>query len=482
MTRHAHIALLLGLAALIALPGCEDPRDNPEEFRPFTRMEYYIGGVAERDAAKERLVEDIDNAEFRILFAFFKLEDVDIANALMRAKERGVEVQGVGDEEFRDTAGFEILLADMQEPTDDRVDNYDIHMGDTAISYLPDPLVRTIAGDCDFTLPLWVQCERNDDSTQENAGTLRRPEDYNNMTHNFVIVDDIVIHNYAGPFDNAPNVHWFGWRAFSTDLFQAYEREFKQMFSGVFATDLDQFNGPNKSTTHGVVYDSTIAQSRPGRFADLQPGYVTPQGMMELRFNPQQRLVKELIDEIYMARGSIWLVTDELYNEFVIRALEYKINRGFDVRIVLRAGGSLFDEEPPSIGLATSNNPNVVGGVVRVAPVEFQSLPTLLITDHQPDRFGTLWPRRVTYMTHQPWYGTPFDVYDPVEVGAQGVDDVIRIYRSDLFADGAQWTQKEYSGSRNEGLEDHSINRTVSYFLSDIWPQAQPLNQAMVLP
>lgn len=429
---------LVGVCALcvLAVSGCNEA---PEvDASSFTDVQFRQLGSS-REELKGDLLSIIEGAEETIDIALERMIDTDISDALIAAKDRGVKVRVVSDKEFEMDAGFV-----------DLVDNdVSVVFGDTELKYLPEPTLTSLMESC-LETPYYRQCtQREQGSDQPDDGLMVRPEDYNQMSNNFAVVDGLKVWISSSSL-NAGEAYFIGWTTHSQDLSIAFTNEFKQMFGGVFSDNLDMFNGPNKSTVHGIVYDSRIPAARPGRYLKLQPGYLTNQGIMRIEFNPQQRLTKELIDEIYRARGSVFVTTDEMLNEHVINALEYKHSAGFDVRVVVRAGGRLPTEL-------------VDAGVVREADATIDYVPTMVITDHEADRNGEYWGRTALVLSHSLFKPAPFEVFTPRQLNRLDEDDnIVRIYKSDMFIDGTMWTLREFGGAGRTGAgSDAAANTPV---------------------
>ncbi len=450
MGRRAAMALI-GAIATLALASCHVSREAPDAREVgLTRLNYFVSDANGLADIKTQLIGAFDDAESKIDFATQSLSDGDIADALVRAKERGVAVSVVTDDAARDDAGIQTLeQADIT-----------ISYGDGELRFLPEPTLTSLLEQCTKT-DFYTECtqgSRNGPVT-ETTGLMVRPNDYNLMSNNFAVIDDIKVWNFSSSFDGRAS-YWFGWRAHSYDLAFAFDKEFQQMEGGVFATTLDVYNGPIKSTVHGIVYDSRLPDSRPGRTRDLQPGYITDGGIVRIEFNPQQRLVKEIIDEIYRSRSSVTVMTDELRHEFAINALAYKARNGFDVRVILREGAEL----PQQL---------VDLGVVRTAPSRYDYLPTVVITDEGEDRNGDTWARTLLVLSHSFMSQAPFRVLTPQMSGDPfAEDDVVRIYPADLYADGTMYTLREFlTADPNSRLEE--IDRHVD-FLGAVWDGATP--------
>ena len=450
-------------AACAAFTNCQnfDPMEERERVG-LTRMTHFFRTPSAGGDIRGAVLDDVAGAETRVWAALSDLTDDELANALVAIAGEGVEVQVVTDESERGSTGVAILEAA----------GIPVEFGDGEIAYLPEPTVTTILQDCepDAENDLFIQCIRRADQSLvlPNDGLMVRPDAYNVMTHNFFVIDDVTVWNLAAPL-NATNTPWFAWRAHSQEMVQAFEREFRQMFGGMFSTTLTAYNGPNKSENHGPVYDSRIPSHRPGRFVELQPGFLTSGGMVDVRFNPQSRLVKELIDDLYGARTSVFLMTDQLTNEYVIDALAYKA-RFFDVRVVVREG-SVIPED-----LATLTD---IQGDPVVRTIDYTYVPTVMLTDaFSASRSGngtsTRWARSGVVLSHATFHGAPFEVFNPSEPGFERVrttNDIIRIYPSDLFVDGSMWMFKEY----NRLGEQPILDSLQDFVENDILPNTQEL-------
>ena len=448
---------LSGVSAfcVLALAGCNAAPDV--DANSFSDVDFRQLGDSSEEI-KGDLLSLINNSEETIDIALERMVDTDISDALIAAKDRGVTVRVVSDKEFEMDAGF-VALAD---------DGIPVVFGDTELKYLPEPTLTSLMESC-LETPYYRQCtQREQGSDQPDDGLMVRPENYNQMSSNFAVVDSLKVWVSSSALTAGSSL-FIGWTAHSQDLSIAFTGEFQQMFGGVFSDNLDTFNGPNKSTVHGIVYDSRIPAARPGRYLKLQPGYLTNQGIIKVEFNPQQRLTKELIDEIYRARGSVFITTDELLNDFVISALEYKHNAGFDVRVVVRAGGRL-------------PNALVDAGVVREADAAIEYVPTMVVTDHEADRNGEYWGRTALVLSHSLYKPSPFEVFTPQQIGDLNEDDnVVRIYKSDMFIDGTMWTLREFggagrAGAGGDGVADTPVEQAEKMALDfiELWDSATP--------
>ena len=444
------VALLaaIGLLSGFGLVSC-DHGTPPALERSFNKISY-AHLSPDDEGLTLTLIELIQNAERTIDIALSRLQDDRVASALVAAKNRGVTVRVVTDMASMEDSGFlKLQQAKIA-----------ITAGDGDVRYLPDPTLTSILQAC-FDTATYRECTRRDGGpAQPDDGLMFRPDRYNAMTSNFAVVDATELWVSATPLIQGETLS-LGWTASSQDLGIAFSREFQQMAGGVFATTLDLFNGPVKSTAHGMLYDSRIPDATPERRLQLQPGYMTNKGLVELQFNPQQRLVKEMIDEIYSARASVFLMTDEMLHDFAIDALLYKASTGFTVEVIVREGSVLPREL-------------VEAGVVRVIS-EVEYLPTVMITDALKDRNGTQWARKAMVMSHQMYRAAPFEVVAPDPSSGQ-TSDSVRIYPSDFFVDGTLWTMHEFRGFGGQDPDDpkSEVNEEIDLMVArfkDAWEE-----------
>ncbi|MEL6177694.1 MAG: thrombospondin type 3 repeat-containing protein [Myxococcota bacterium] len=279
----------IALVALVAVLSCSDlVSDDPGRTSYFNRFSVLDVGESDEGftltgaALEEQLIEEIDNAQTSILVALETFASETVALALVRAHRRGVAVSMVGDIDNRFQLGFRLLEA--QAP------GVGIRYGNGELSYAPQPTI-----------------------------SVTRAGDMNRMTNNFFVFDElrVVSLSYGLPSSEEFDQLQLGFWTKSEDFGKDYKDEFDQMFSGVFATTLNSFNSEIKSNTNARVY------------------YPTDRGVVEVYFGPQERPLKRLIDEIYSARGSVWILAEELNNRFILDALEYKALAGLDVRVLV---------------------------------------------------------------------------------------------------------------------------------------------------
>ena len=285
------------LLCLLILLACEQPYPNRQvnaegAFDLLANQEgerYYfneyqgfvVGAGYEFDAdTLERLaVSSIDASTLRISAALETFQSLPIAEALIRAVDRGVDVRVVTDTDRLDQSGFDALKAAD---------------------------IRIVDGDGAMT---W-QAEFG------KAPVIRSGED-NRMVHNFIVFDHLrVLWTTNGFEGDTPSPIQYGFAMNSEDLARDFEDSFDQLYGGVFSTEMTFFS------------DSVSSDS------NRRSHYPTLDGTLELYFGPQEPVVKEVIDSVYAARSDIWIATPALRNQDLLNALRYKHASGFDVRII----------------------------------------------------------------------------------------------------------------------------------------------------
>jgi len=410
------ILLLLVLASFG--PGCSNEEVTYQSALE-TKSTFYLNQAA---AARGQLLTEIRQTRDTIDVAVTRLEDVEIANALITAARAGAKVRVVGDAHYESDAGFQVLnnfVRDLLFDDDDFNDDLmTIVFGNGEFRYLPDPTLSPLLNNCGFAaVGDKVICPSANPIRPLSNRLMLRPGDYNLMSHNFFILGPRVVWNFASPFDGNATIP-LAWRIDGEMLKESFWREFNQMHAGVFATTLSIYNGPIKSGTQ------------------FSPIYITEFGEFRMRFGPQERIVKTLIDDAYKARASVFVMTDSLNEQFLVDALEYKNANGFDVRVIVNQASQ--DSEM----LARLRNIDA-----RFAPASLGYLPTVVIVDTQPNRLGDVEQRRVHVLSHPIWKTAPFQLFADVP------NDYIEIYKSDYFADGLMWSLYAYKGQESPNID-----------------------------
>jgi hypothetical protein len=154
--------------------------------------------------------------------------------------------------------------------------------------------------------------------------------------------------------------------------------EHNQVFGGSDATATTAFDDSAKS------------------IADFRWLYPTDSQMaLEIWFGPQERLTKRMIDAVYSAKSTIWISSDQIINEGLIRALEYKARDGFDVRVLVgdKQPAQFNPRTPPA--LLANETPNV-----PKRRLSGELLPTVLLIDYEDARDGNNYPTRAFMLSH----------------------------------------------------------------------------------
>lgn len=292
-----HVALFLLFAlCIVSLSSCAD--DSISSQHMFNSVLFVSptpeGAYIATSGLENLVIGSIDRAKNTLDVAFEHLGSVRIAQAIIAAQARNVRIRVVSDADSASQPGMALLISSLGLAESGGL----VRLGNGALAYNPQP-----------------------------TATITRSGDMNRMTHNFVIVDERELINLSGGFMNNPDgsiidSQQWALAIVSQDLPRDFGDEFDQMYAGVFASTLDLFNGPIKSNSNPRVT------------------YPTDGGDFEVYFGPQERPLKRLIDEVYAARASIYILTESLTNQALAEALAYKHSTGFAVRILIDRQGS----------------------------------------------------------------------------------------------------------------------------------------------
>jgi hypothetical protein len=177
--RNRLLILTLGLALL---GSCN--KEPAGEY--FTEIQYFV----DDDDAKARLVAELGSATSRVDVAVTRLTDTEIANAIVRAQDRGAKVRVVADADYSNDPGIQILRDANIEPV----------FGDGELFYLPEPNVAGIVNSCGLKDGV-VRCPEPADAEPVPEGAMYRPGSFNTMAHNFFVVDVRTVWSFTRPFD-----------------------------------------------------------------------------------------------------------------------------------------------------------------------------------------------------------------------------------------------------------------------------------------
>lgn len=302
------------LPALLLLAACTDGPDVAAD--AFTRVDVEIvDGPAD---VSQRFVAALEATERQALVMLPQLEDTSLSDALIRAHERGVLVEVVTDVDETDDPGA-LALAQAGVP---------LTLADGAVTYF------------DFAL--------NQDVSWNSTDAI--------MSHATLVLDDLRVLNATSAGDITAGKR-IVFDVTSEDLAWDLAAEHNQVFGGTDATSL-------------TAYDS-LAKS----IADHRWRYPTQTDLdLEVWLGPQERVVKRVIDAVYSARDSVRILSNDVADEGLAKALQDKAAAGFDVRVVV---GPAFGSSAagPSSRLA-SNTPDVVK-----VQVDTEDMPTLVLID-----------------------------------------------------------------------------------------------------
>lgn len=318
--------------------------------------------------ATDRVVEVIDGADDTLHIALPAGENEALSDAILDAWDRGVDVEVVTDIDQAGDAGVASLLNS----------DVPVTLADGEITYF------------DFNV--------NDDVSWTSSQTL--------MTHAFVIADRRRLINASsiGWLRSGPTVLM---DVVSEEIVEDYLSEHNQVFGGADATSTTAFDGLAKSV------------------ADFRWLYHTQTDVqLEVWFGPQERLTKRVIDAVYGARASVYVLTNDFANEGLAHALQTKAADGFDVQVVVGPGfGSsstilsrvLEDETPDLPKYRTS-------GV--------DSVPTIVLVDFEKARDNHRYRSRAMVLSH--------DLYSAARLHRN--QEVI----NDQLIDGNLWVFNDY--------------------------------------
>ncbi len=278
---------ILPLVALLA--ACNPPPETSELFQSIDIE------VVDQAGISTAFVDKIEEASDSLHVALPRGEDTAISDAIIERWGAGVDVEVIADYDERESDAIADLI----------VNDVPVTLADRGLGYF------------DFAF--------NEDVAWDGSQTL--------MSHAFVIEDaeSLVSATSAGGLGAGARVLV---SARGEDLIDDTLTEQNQIFGGVDATAVTAFNASQKSV------------------ADVRWAYQgNSDAVIEMWFGPQERLTKRIIDAIYGARASVWVVTDAFNNDGIAKALQDKAElttpsgeAAFDVRIVV---GPNFDETEP---------------------------------------------------------------------------------------------------------------------------------------
>jgi len=326
---------ILIASVCLAAVGCTT--DEPTTDDLYNRVERFVvspGGAVTPADFEARVVAFVDGASTTLEVAFEDFASTTVADAIVAAQNRGVDVIAVGDIDRADQPGFARLVEG----------GVDVVFGDGENFWAPQPTVSVV-----------------------------RDGDHNRMTHNVLVADRRrVLVTTGGLYPADEPRTQIGFEAVSEDLAKDYGDVIEQMHGGVFATTLNLYGSMMSADTNNRTQ------------------YLTDDAwVLEAYFGPQEPLIKEVVDQVYAARSSVYVAAEALTNLSLANALRYKAEAGFDVRVVVDSAGvdepysrvELLDEwfadireregtEFPAITTADGVGANVVVVDATVSPVD----------------------------------------------------------------------------------------------------------------
>lgn len=288
------------------------------------------------DDAALLAIDLIDSAQHTLRIALPAGEDTRITDAIITAWQAGVDVEVVTDWDQQTDPGI-LDLMEAEVP---------LKLANAGLEYFEFAIGRDVVYPSEDTI----------------------------LSSSFIAADRIyfVIANDLGHLDGRARLMISGnGQDFTDDLL----KEHNQLFGGADATSTTAFSNPAKS----IATPRWLYRMHDGRG-------------LELWFGPQQRLTKRIIDAIYRARSNVRVLTDDLANEGLARALQHKAALGFDVEVIV---GERFGQNS---GAASLDFLRESSDVVR-RQVDGPN-PTVVIIDTDRARDGHTYPARVFALSH----------------------------------------------------------------------------------
>lgn len=344
--------------------------------------------VSGADAADQRLIDVIDGAQSDLHVAMPFGQDLALSDALIAAQDRGVAVDVVTDiDQVDDPAN--VALADAGVP---------LTLADGALSYFDFAMNADIG---------WTSAQVK----MSSAFAVADRQEFAGATSVGTGGDgsDIVV---SGHYEDLSEDLWL---------------EANQLFGGTDASSVDSHDAMAKS------------------IADYRWRYgMGSDAWIEMWFGPQERVTKRVIDNVYSARKSVWVLTDDFANEGLATALEAKAADGFDVQVVV---GPHFGQSSSGLSRLLTD----AAHVTKMQVTDVEHVPTVVIIDGDGDG-RTL--GRAMFATH--------DLYSAA-----------RAYRgsavvSDQTIDGVLWQIDDW------GAKSAMFNDVVGVF-NDHKSRAEPL-------
>ena len=304
----------------------------------------------------------IDGADESLAVALPLGTDTELTGSILDAYDRGVDIELVLDIDNQDDPGFaELIAAGVPHK-----------LADDGLEYF------------EFNF--------NEDVGWSSEQTV--------MSSAFVVADQtsFISSTTAGGTDSGHRVIVSGT---GENLVEDLLTEHNQLFGDADAVAVTAYDSPAKS----------IADNRWAYWLSTGP-------MLELWFGPQERITKRMIDAVYRAKSSVWIMTDDFANEGLVKALQTKAKHDFDMRII--TGPQFGDSSAPLSRLLSNDSPDVWKRQISSGRV-----PTVVLVDVEPARDGRYYPAQAFVASH--------DLYSSARF--YRADEVI----TDQLIDGTLW-------------------------------------------
>jgi hypothetical protein len=354
---------VLACGAVLMAAACRPP--EPDELFNEVKLQVH----EDEASAAEPFVAAILGAEDELRIALPAGDDLALSDAILRAHASGLDIEVLTDFDLAGTPAIAALLqADVP-----------VALRDAGLGYF------------DFG---------------QNADVLFT-SDMTRMAHAYVVADGqrIVAASTIGAAGEGTRVVL---EVRGEDIVQDLLAEHTQVYGGTDAVSVTAFDAPAKS-----IVDF---RWRYGTTTDVD---------LEMWFGPQERVLKRVIDSVYSARSSVYVLTNEFVDEGLARALQTKAQWGFDVEVVV---GPRFGQTNPLVSRVLElGSPAVEKRRLLEDPdaTEPMVIPTLVLVDLSPDAEGYRPYARAFVLNH--------DIYSAARM-YRGVPTI-----TDQFIDSTMW-------------------------------------------
>lgn len=222
---------------------------------------------------------------------------------------------------------------------------------------------------------------------------ILRTGDTNQMDNSSMVLDGVrfVVASEGFRDPAASPVQWTiegRYEEMSRDLYDVVQ----QMAGGTFSTTLTLFGAPLSSDPNNRTL------------------YPTRHEVWEFYVGPGEPLLKHVVDEIYGARASVWVVTTRLLHQELAEALRYKAEAGFDVRVWVTDDARNEDASLVASLESAFNDVRRPGQAwPAVYPVEGVGVTALLLDGEPSPIDGRSWRSQAMVLTSSLHHSRPFE-------------------------------------------------------------------------